>query len=140
LLRWATVWPCIIDMGQKFGLLCPFGGRSWSTSNTMWPGPRRTSVPSGILVHLAIWPQQTWVKIGGCAPFGGAGSPSNIKWPGPRPTSIPTTKWQPNPSNSLATVHQRHRGTDRQTGQTDNGVIAQGEAFYKRSPKNGRVH
>jgi len=30
----------------------------------------------------------------------------------------------------LATIHQRHR----QTGQ-DNGPIAQGEPFYKRSPK-----
>jgi len=25
--------------------------------------------------------------------------------------------------------------TDRQTGQTDNGLIAYGEPFYKRSPK-----
>jgi len=28
--------------------------------------------------------------------------------------------------------------TDRQTGQTDNGLIAYGEPFYKRSPKNVR--
>jgi len=32
----------------------------------------------------------------------------------------------------LATIHQRHRQTDR----TDNGLIAQGKPFYKRSPKN----
>jgi len=36
---------------------------------------------------------------------------------------------------------QTDRQTDRQdttgqTGQTDNGLIAQGEPFYKRSPKN----
>jgi len=28
-----------------------------------------TSIPSGILIHPAIWPQQVWVKIGGCAPL-----------------------------------------------------------------------
>jgi len=37
-------------------------------------------------------------------------------------------------SNRLATVHQHHRQTDR-TGQ-DNGQIALGKPFYKRSPKN----
>jgi len=39
--------------------------------------------------------------------------------------------------NRLATVHQRHRQTG-ETGQdrTDNGPIAYGEPFYKRSPKN----
>ena len=54
------------------------------------------------------------------------------------------------PSNRLATVHQRHRQTpqtdrqtdrqDRQDRETDNGLIALGEPFYKpfykRSPKN----
>ena len=39
------------------------------------------------------------------------------------------------PSNRLATIHQRHR-QDRQTDrETDNGPIAQGELFYKRSLK-----
>jgi len=33
------------------------GGGGWSPSNTMWPGPRPTSVPSGILIHPAIWPR-----------------------------------------------------------------------------------
>jgi len=27
--------------------------------NTMWPGPRPTSVPSGILIHPTVWPQYT---------------------------------------------------------------------------------
>jgi len=37
----------------------------------------------------------------------------------------------------LATIHQRHRQTDTQTGQDrqDNGPIPLGEPFYKRSPK-----
>jgi len=41
------------------GLLCLFrGGRAGSPSNTaVFPGPRPTSVPSGILIHSAVWPQ-----------------------------------------------------------------------------------
>jgi len=52
------------------GLLCPFrGGGARSPSNTIWPGPRSTSVPSGILIHPAVWSQQTWAD--GLCPFGG---------------------------------------------------------------------
>jgi len=48
------------DMGQKVGgLLCPFHGGAVSTSNTMSPGPRPTTVPSGILINPAVWPQYT---------------------------------------------------------------------------------
>jgi len=52
-------------------------------------------------------------------------------------------KFHLDPSNRLATVHERHRQTgqtgqettDRQTDrQTDNGLIAYGKPFYKRSP------
>jgi len=64
-----------------------FWGRgAGSPSNTKSSGPRPTYIPSGILIHPAVWPQWTW---GGCAPFWGAGSPSNTKSPGPRPTSAP---------------------------------------------------
>jgi len=45
--------------------LCPFPRRSWAPSNTMWPGPRSTSVRSRILIHPAVWPQQTVRKFGG---------------------------------------------------------------------------
>jgi len=34
----------------------------WSPSNTMWPGPRPTSVPSGILIYRTVWPQYTNVS------------------------------------------------------------------------------
>ena len=39
-----------IDMGQKMGggLLCPFWEEARSPSNTMWSGPRPTSVANGI--------------------------------------------------------------------------------------------
>jgi len=47
-------------------------------------------------------------------------------------------KFHLDPSNRLATVHQRYRQDrqDRQIGQTEDGLIASGEPFYKRSPKN----
>ena len=37
----------------------PHSGGDGSPSNTMWPGPRPTSIPSGILIHPAVWPQYT---------------------------------------------------------------------------------
>jgi len=45
--------------------------RAGTPSSTMWPGPRCTSVPSGVFIHPAVWPQWTWTKIGwgGCALF-----------------------------------------------------------------------
>jgi len=44
----------------------------------VWPGPRSTSVPSGVLIHPAVWPQQTWTETGGTVPLlGGAATPSN---------------------------------------------------------------
>jgi len=48
-----------IDMGRKVGRGCCGGGwvTTGSPSNTMWPGPMTTSLPSGILIHPTIWPQ-----------------------------------------------------------------------------------
>jgi len=43
--------------GRKVGGCDPFRGGAGSSSNTMSPWPRPTSVPSGILMHPAIWPQ-----------------------------------------------------------------------------------
>jgi len=42
---------------EKWGCYAPFCGRAGSPSNTMSPGPRPTSVSSGILMHPAVWPQ-----------------------------------------------------------------------------------
>jgi len=44
-----------IDMGRKLEAV-PLRGRTGSPSNTMWPGPRPSSVPCGIdsLKHIAI--------------------------------------------------------------------------------------
>ena len=55
-LRWATT----IDMGHKEGAAVPLsrcGELHGYPSNTMWPGPRSTSVPSGVFIHAAVWPQ-----------------------------------------------------------------------------------
>jgi len=60
-----------IDIGRKLGAVPPFLERgAGSPSTIMWPGPRPTSIPSSILVHPAIWPQQIWAENwGGCVPL-----------------------------------------------------------------------
>jgi len=45
-----------IDMGQKLEGCAPFlDGGTGSLSHTMSSGPRPTSVPTGILMHPAVW-------------------------------------------------------------------------------------
>jgi len=45
-----------IGMGRKVaGAACCTPLLARSPSNTMWPGPRPISVPSGILIHTAVW-------------------------------------------------------------------------------------
>ena len=41
------------------GVLWPFLWGAGSPSNTMWPGPRPTAIPSFILIHPTVWPQYT---------------------------------------------------------------------------------
>ena len=49
-----------IDMGREVGAAMPrSAARAGISSNKMWSGPRPTSVPSGILIHPAVWPQYT---------------------------------------------------------------------------------
>ena len=70
-------------------------------------------------------------KIGGCAPLGeGELGPHLINVAGVE--AYLHAMFHLDPSNRLATIHQRHR----QTGQTDNGPIAYGEPSYKRPLKN----
>jgi len=60
--------------GPKIGGAVTFfsgGEGAESPSNTKVPEPRPTSIPSGILVHIAVWPQRTWTEnCGGCVPLG----------------------------------------------------------------------
>ena len=47
-----------IDMGLKErGGAVPLSRSAGNPSNTMWPAPRSTSVPSGVFIHRALWPQ-----------------------------------------------------------------------------------
>ena len=81
-----------IDMGRKLGGCSPLKRGGGSPSNTMWPGPRPTSLPSGILIHPAVWRLQTIARNWGACPFkaGAAASRSNTMWPGPADaTSLP---------------------------------------------------
>ena len=79
------------DMGRKLLGAVPLWGVGLGAHVTQCgQGGESTSIPSDILIHLAVWPQQTWAENWGWCPFGGrAGSPSNTMWPGWRSTSIP---------------------------------------------------
>ena len=111
-------------------LLFYFNMKPWL--NTMLLGPRPTSLPCGILMHPAIWPEQTWAENWGAVSLWGrgAGPPANTMWPGPRHT------FHLDPSKRLATIHQRHR-QDRTDGQWSDSIgstvlqmVAQKSRFY----------
>jgi len=55
-----------------FHFRLPVTGRQTCTApcNTKSPGLRPTSVTSGIWIHPAIWPQQTWADNWGLCPLG----------------------------------------------------------------------
>jgi len=123
-----------VDMCRKDGLLCHFRGRgAGSPSNTVWDGPRSTSVPSGTLIHPAIWPQQIWPKNWGFASLGRRGLSLHlthcVQGRGLPACQVSSGSIQPFGHNTPTLQ------TDRQTGRTDNGLIAQGEPFHKRSPQ-----
>jgi len=47
---------------RKMGGCAPLGGGAGTPYNTTSPGPRPTSVLSGILIHPAVSPEQTWAE------------------------------------------------------------------------------
>jgi len=60
-----------IDIGRKLGGAVPFlMGGAESPSNTKSLRPRPTNIPSGILIHPAVWPQRTWAENWGLSPLG----------------------------------------------------------------------
>jgi len=86
--------------------------------------PRPTSIPSGILIHPAIWPQQIWAKNwGGQCPFGGGELGPHLTQCG-QGRGLPAcqVKFHLDPSNRLATIHQRYRQTDRQDRQRSDSI------------------
>ena len=54
--------------------LPPFWGGAESPSNTKLPGLRTISMPSAILIHPAVWTQQTWAENWGLLSLSGEGS------------------------------------------------------------------
>jgi len=46
-------------MDRKLERAVPLFGGLGPQCNAMWLGPRPTFVPSGILIHSDVWPQQT---------------------------------------------------------------------------------
>ena len=89
-----------------------------STCNTISLGSRPTFLPSGILIHRVIWPQQIWAENWGAVPLWGegSGSPSNTV---ARAEAYLRAKFHLDRSIRLATIHQRYRQdrshrTDRQ--------------------------
>jgi len=93
------------NMGRKLGGCVPYGGEAGSACNTMWPGPRPTFIPSGILIHPAVCPQQTWAENWrrGSAPWG-EWEWVRIKHKVARAEAYLRTKWHLDPSSSLATI------------------------------------
>jgi len=99
-------------IGQYWGYCAPlFGGEAGSPSDTMPPGPRTTSIPGGILIHPAVWPQQAK----------GAGSPSNNV---ARAEAYLHAKFHLDAFNRLATIRQRYR-QDRQQSDSVGRTILQ---------------
>jgi len=109
------------DMGRKVrGLLCPLLDRgAGSPSNTLSPGrrPRPTSLPSGILIYPAVWPQQTWAENWGLYPLGEGKLGPHLTQCGQSRGLYLHVRFHLDPFNRLAKIHQRHRqsGADRQT-------------------------
>ena len=78
------------------------------------------------LVRRMASPRPHCVTLGPSSSTPNKGSPPIfarcLLWPNGRPSQLLLSTCDP--SNRLATIHQRYRQTDKHTGQTDNGLIA----------------
>jgi len=80
-----------------------------------------TSVPSGILIQPAVWPQQTWAENWWAVPFwGGELGPHLIQCG--RVEAYFHAKFHLDPSNRFVTIHQRYRHTDRTDRQRTDSI------------------
>jgi len=86
----------------------------------MWPGPRPTFVPSGTLIHPAVWAQQTWAENWGRAlPLGVKLGPHLRQCgQGWDLTACQVSPWSVEPFGHNTPASQTGQ-TDRQTGQID---------------------
>jgi len=98
------------------------------------------SIPSGILIHPAVWSRLTWGEtLGVMCPFlcASAGCPSNTMWSGLRSTSIPRG------IVIHPTVLSQYNNVADRTGQTTarwhiGRTVLQTVARKRRSEKRGR--
>ena len=98
------------------------------------PGPRSTSIPSGMLMHLAVWPQYKWTENMGLCPLGGAGFHLTQCGLGRGLPACQVSSWsiQPFGHNTPTSQTGRLDRTDRQ----DNGPIAyRANRFINGRPK-----
>jgi len=87
--------------GRNGGVLCPFRGEFGSRLS---PGPRSTSVPSGVFIHQPFDHNRQEPKTGAVPFLGGAATQSNTTSPGPTFNYL-RTKWHLEfPSSRLATI------------------------------------
>jgi len=111
---------------------------AWSPSNTKSPGPRPTFIPSDILIHPAVWPQQTLAENReGVVPlFWGELGPHLTQCG--RGLGYLHTEFHLDPSNRLATIHQRYGHTGQSDGQ-DRTTVRQHRTncFTNGRPKAG---
>jgi len=79
-------------------------------ANTMSARRRLTSVPSGMLIHPAVWRQQTWAENWGDVPLWGGGLGPYLKQCS-LGRGLPLCQVSSDSSNRLATIYQRYRQT-----------------------------
>jgi len=133
-----------IDMGRKIGVCVPifFGGGEAGphlTQNGLDRGLPSYQVAPGSIQPF-VRNRHMGRKLGAVPLLGtGARSPSNTMWLGPRPTyasCVPSFIW------IRPTVWPQYINVTDRTGQrdrTDNGLVAYGEPFYKRSSPKFRI-
>jgi len=106
-----------VDMVRKLGAVSLFRGELDLPSNIMSPRPRRTSLPSGILIHPAVWPQQTRAENWGLCSFGGGELGLHLKQCGQGRGLPPchVSSWSVQPFDHNTPKLQTDRQTGRQT-------------------------
>jgi len=116
------VWPQQ-TWAEKCGAVVPFLGELGPHLTQCRLGRSLPPYQVASLMHPAVWPQQTLAENwgAGCAPFWGrewVPIYNNVAWA----EAYLHTKWHPNLSNRLTTVHQRYRQTDRQDRQRSDNI------------------
>ena len=102
-----------------------WGGKAGCFCTTKSPGPRPTSIPSCILIHPAIWPQQIWAENWGLWPFGEGKLGPHLTQCG-QGRGLPGCQVSSYPSNRLGTIQNT---PTLHTGQTDRTDIQRSDSI-----------